>query len=115
VKGFVLGTPFLGFSYFSNVNIALGIPLKGNFLYFLLIVVVTVVMAMLFRAYKKKKTIEIFSWTLVLVGAFSNLLDRVKYGSVTDYLNIPFFTALNLADVMISLGVIVLVYRLVSD
>lgn len=112
LRGFVFKTPFFEFSYFSNVNVALGIPLKGNFLYFLLIFIIIVVTAMLSYAYKKKKTMEVFSWTMILIGAFSNLLDRLECGSVTDYLNFPLFTALNLADVMIFSGVIILLIGL---
>ncbi len=115
LKGFAVRALFLEFSYFPNPNIALGIPLRGFLLYFLLTIVILTVAAMLYKSYKKEKMIEVFSWTMILVGTFSNLLDRFKYGLVIDYFNLSFFTVLNLADVAISLGVIILIWRLTAD
>lgn len=115
LKGLVFKIPFLEFSCFFNINIAFGLPLKGFFLYFLLIIIIFLIVAMLGRAYKKKKTLEVFSWSMVLVGAFSNLLDRFKYRAVIDYFNLSFFTAFNLADVMICLGVAILLYWFVFN
>ena len=46
--------------------------------------------------------------TTILFGAISNILDRFSYGYVVDYLELKYFTVFNLADMMISGGVIVL-------
>jgi signal peptidase II len=49
-----------------------------------------------------------FFWSLVTVGAFSNLLDRWRFGGVVDYWNFGGYSIFNLADVMITAGVICL-------
>jgi signal peptidase II len=49
---------------------------------------------------------------LLLGGAAGNLIDRVRLGSVTDFVKLPHWPAFNVADVAITLGVIALIYVL---
>jgi signal peptidase II len=49
---------------------------------------------------------------LLLGGAAGNLLDRLRVGSVTDFVKLPHWPAFNVADVAITVGVVVLVYVL---
>jgi len=46
---------------------------------------------------------------LLAGGAIGNLADRIRLGSVTDYLDPPLWPAFNLADATITAGAIVLV------
>lgn len=48
----------------------------------------------------------------VFIGAFSNILDRVRYGFVVDFISIPFWSVFNLADIYIILGVLALALSL---
>ena len=50
---------------------------------------------------------------LVIGGSVSNLLDRVRLGYVTDFVDLRWWPAFNLADSFIVIGVIVLVCALV--
>ena len=45
-------------------------------------------------------------------GSASNLVDRVRLGHVTDFLDLGFWPAFNLADSFICIGVALLVYAL---
>ena len=47
---------------------------------------------------------------MLIVGAFSNFIDRFYYQGVVDFINVPFFTVFNLADIYISLAVIWILY-----
>ena len=49
---------------------------------------------------------------LVLGGSVANLLDRVRLGAVTDFLDVGFWPAFNLADTFIVVGVAVLLVTL---
>jgi signal peptidase II len=50
---------------------------------------------------------------MLLGGAIGNVIDRVRAGSVTDFVQIPLgFPAFNVADTSITLGVVVLLYVL---
>jgi signal peptidase II len=45
---------------------------------------------------------------LIVGGALGNLLDRVRTGAVTDFVQLPHWPAFNLADTAITLGVVAL-------
>jgi signal peptidase II len=49
---------------------------------------------------------------LLIGGSASNLLDRVRLGHVTDFLDVEFWPAFNLADAFIVLGVLILLAAL---
>ena len=49
---------------------------------------------------------------LLLGGAAGNLIDRVRLGAVTDFVKLPHWPAFNVADICITVGVIVLIYVL---
>jgi len=49
---------------------------------------------------------------LVLGGAAGNLIDRIRLGYVTDFIDFGFWPAFNIADSAVTVGVIILVYSL---
>ena len=52
---------------------------------------------------------------LVIGGSMSNLLDRVRLGYVTDFLDLRYWPAFNLADSFIVIGVAILLVALVAS
>jgi signal peptidase II len=52
---------------------------------------------------------------LVIGGSLSNLVDRVRLGHVTDFLDFRYWPAFNLADTFIVVGVAVLLLALVAS
>lgn len=52
---------------------------------------------------------------LLLGGAVGNLVDRLARGHVTDYLKLPRWPAFNIADVCITLGVVLLLVVVERD
>jgi len=54
---------------------------------------------------------ELVGLALMILGAISNIVDRFSHGFVVDYLLLRYFTVFNLADVMICLGAIILIYK----
>lgn len=52
---------------------------------------------------------------LVAGGAIGNLVDRIRAGAVTDFIVVGSWPAFNLADVSITLGVVLLVYLYLRD
>jgi signal peptidase II len=51
---------------------------------------------------------------LVIGGSFSNLLDRVRLGYVTDFIDLRYWPAFNLADSFIVVGVAILLGTLLA-
>jgi len=58
--------------------------------------------------YKKYYNFLIF---VILFAGLSNLFDRVLYNGVVDFIKIGNFPVFNFADVFISLGVVMLIYK----
>jgi signal peptidase II len=47
---------------------------------------------------------------MLLGGALGNVIDRIRDGAVTDFIKLPGWPAFNVADIAITLGVLVLLY-----
>ena len=65
---------------------------------------------------RERRTMDSVALGLVLGGALGNILDRVRLGYVTDFLDLHFgewspFLVFNIADAAISIGVALLVLR----
>lgn len=104
---------WLNFHYVPNPYIAFSLPLSGLLL---TIIITTFVLLLLFYIIylilnKKSSKALIFPLTVILLGAISNLLDRFLYGPVIDYFDLRYFTVFNIADAMITLGVIFVLYQ----
>lgn len=71
---------------------------------------------LLFALYPEIRSARLFPWFigLILGGATSNFLDRVLRGYVVDFIDIPFFSVFNLADVAITIGVMLMIYELLK-
>ena len=70
------------------------------------VVIVTAVLAFFARQRRRR-----FLWLatgLIVGGALGNLLDRIRTGAVTDFIQLPHWPAFNLADSAITLGVVAL-------
>ena len=77
----------------------------------LTIVIIYILISILISFYKKGLGLEYFSLTLIIVGAISNLIDRLRYGYVVDYIDVKFFSVFNIADSMITIGIILIVIK----
>ncbi len=54
---------------------------------------------------------EYWPWALIVIGAVSNVVDRLLYGGVVDFINLKLWPVFNLADCTIVIGVIWLLVR----
>ena len=75
-----------------------------------------VVLWMLLRLPESQKT-ELLALSLIFGGALGNTVDRIRLGEVIDFIDIYFrsyhWPAFNVADSAISVGVVLLLFRLV--
>lgn len=53
--------------------------------------------------------------SLYLGGAIGNLIDRLRFGSVTDFIDFRFWPSFNVADASMSVGVILFAYSLLMS
>jgi signal peptidase II len=52
---------------------------------------------------------------LILGGDLGNLIDRLRFGRVTDFVDPGFFPVFNVADSAITIGVILIIYSLLRE
>lgn len=97
---------YLHFEYMKNPGIAFGMPLNFVLLLFLYIIIIVVLVFMSLKRLTLGQ-LDLFSALFfIIVGAFSNLIDRIRFGFVIDYIYLKNFSVFNLADIMITLGAI---------
>lgn len=98
----------LKFSYKANYYIAFSLPVYGVWLNIAVSLIILSLIIYLFKIWRKSDSGLIISLSAVILAAGSNLYDRLKYGFVVDYFDLKYFTVFNLADVMITVGVFLL-------
>lgn len=80
---------------------------------FLIGLPVILTIALVIYMYKQRKNLFVFySLSLILGGAIGNLIDRIKFGAVVDFLDFYFkshhYPTFNVADSFVTIGVIFL-------
>lgn len=113
LKSITLWQDIFYFNLVRNKYIAFSLPLSGPWLNLAIALILIVILFCLSRLLfdQKLKKLEIVSLSLVFLGAASNLFDRIAYGYVIDYLELKYFTIFNLADCLISAGVLLLIIK----
>jgi signal peptidase II len=98
--------------YVCNKNIAWSIPIAPGFFY---LVWVVIFLILVYCLAKSKTEIEKISLTVILSGAASNLFDRLTHGCVSDFIDLKFWPVFNLADICITIGIIMLAYSMIKN
>ena len=107
-------TSFLNLNLIWNDGIAFGLfSFKEQFYYNIItIIIIIITLAILFLA-MKSSGIEKISFSMIFGGSLGNIFDRLYYRAVVDFIdininNIHWFI-FNIADIFISIGVIILI------
>jgi signal peptidase II len=100
--------PFLAFENVRNKGVAFG--LGGDISAALIGVTIVLLVGMLvFLAFRGGSGWLVWlPAALLLGGALGNLADRVRDGAVIDFIDLPLWPTFNLADVAITVGVLLL-------
>lgn len=64
--------------------------------------------------WREKDSLLVWAWVVLFSGGLSNFLERISSGCVTDYLAISFFPVFNLADVLLTVGVGIILWQWLS-
>jgi len=105
-QDFLFGTAF---RFVKNPGIAFSLSVPSALLIIIITGALVFLMFFMFRAGKSKRDFLFFAFSLVFLGALSNYIDRILYSYVVDYVDFPYFTVLNIADIMITLGLVLIV------
>lgn len=100
------------FEIYKNYGIAFGIPVSGGIFYFLVFVFLIFLFSGRFLKFEKLSRTETAGVIFVFAGAAGNLIDRIRWGYILDFISIKGVFVFNLADVFIVAGVMILLRRL---
>ena len=107
--------PFLNFFLIWNTGIGFGLAsLETNIFYHILTAIITIVNVVLIVFLLKAKGIYIYLFALIIGGSLGNLLDRIYYYAVPDFIDVHLgnfhWFIFNIADIFITIGIIGLIF-----
>ena len=105
--------PYFNLTYVHNTGAAFSFLSEAGgwqrWFFAIIAFVISIVLAVWLSRLKKHETLLALALSLVLGGAIGNLIDRVAYGYVIDFLDVYYqswhWPAFNIADAAISTGV----------
>ena len=110
--------PIFNLNWTENRGVSMGLLPADSELTRWLLVALTGAIALFVAAWmwREKRRDDVIGLALVLGGALGNILDRVRFGYVVDFLDLHFgeirpFLVFNVADAAITIGVLLLLVR----
>ncbi len=100
----------LDLTYVENRGVAFGMfkDMRWIFVVFVLIIICVLLYIIIFKKINSK--LFYVSSALIIGGGIGNLIDRIFYGYVIDYLQLSFFSPVcNFADYCITIGTVLMV------
>jgi signal peptidase II len=98
-----------------NPGAAFGILQNKQILSIVAAIVAAVLILLFYPRIPRHRRSMRFGMALALGGALGNLIDRVKYGSVIDFIDVGFWPVFNLADSAIVVGVALILLGMARD
>jgi len=108
-----VGDFFIGpvhFLFYLNQGAIFGIKIPLLALLGVMVFVFLLLIKWYLDALKEGRELLAFSLALVLIGGFSNFLDRLYFKGVIDFISVGFWPVFNLADVYVISGIIILIF-----
>ena len=104
----------LNFTYLENRGVAFGLFSGGGIVFILLSSVILVAIVGMIEKSKNEEPFFTILLAFIMGGAVGNLIDRIRFGYVVDFIHFTFFPyVFNFADSCVVIGSIVLAAYLV--
>lgn len=97
---------YFSFTYAENTGTGFGLFRSNNLLF---IFITLIAIGLILYNYKKEKNFQL-GLDFILAGAFGNLVNRLVYGYVVDFIDFKIWPVFNLADTFIVIGVLYCIY-----
>jgi len=94
--------------YICNPNISFGLKVPEFLFWLFWIIIILFLLVLIYKKYLIYNTLHIM---LILSGAISNVIDRLFFGCVIDFINLRIWPVFNLADIYITLGATILIVK----
>lgn len=108
----VLGD-FLRYTYIQNPGMAFGIQIGNKTLFTIFSILASIVVFVYLIRTRGDQVFVKLALALILGGAIGNLIDRVLYGAVVDFIDVGIgqmrWPVFNIADSAVSVGMVILV------
>ena len=102
-------------TYVTNTGTAFGLFQGSSYVFVLIALAVIVLILLYFHVLASDSVLFRIALGLQLGGAVGNLVDRVRYGHVVDFIDLRFWPVFNIADSAIVVGVILLGYLMLFN
>jgi signal peptidase II len=107
--------PGVAIVHTRNTGVAFG-ALSGGGAVVTVVVALALALLLVYFATHVRRPLFWLPTGMLLGGAIGNVIDRVRGGGVTDFVQLPLsFPAFNVADMSITFGVLILLYVLERD
>lgn len=118
---YIIINDFFEFNYVENRGAAFGI-LKHRRISFIVITLVVIIFLTIYtiKNYNLLNKLSVFAFSLLIGGASGNLIDRIRFGYVVDFLSFRFFNkydfpVFNIADISIVVSTGIIVFLILFD
>ncbi len=108
-KGLEWLHPYARVRYWYNSGAAFGFFQNGNLIFMILAVIVICLILYYYPRISRQDWWLRMAMILQISGAAGNLIDRIKFSHVTDFISVGTFAIFNIADASISVGSVILV------
>ncbi|MEW9093671.1 MAG: signal peptidase II [Clostridiaceae bacterium] len=111
---------FFQFSYLENPGAAFGIFRDKLFFLTGITSIITICLIIFLFKYKPTSILFRISLSLVISGAIGNLIDRIQYKYVVDFILVHYkdkyyFPTFNVADILVTCGAILLIFFILKE
>ena len=99
---------FFSVVHFMNTGTAFGLLKSASWFFIIFAAAVSAFLILKYKSFAYGIQAEL---GLILAGAMGNLIDRLLYGAVIDFIDFHFWPAFNVADAAVSVAVVLLLLR----
>lgn len=97
--------PYFRFVHVDNTGAAFGFFKSGGMIFAALAVLISILIVIYYPQIPKEEKLTRIAIAMQMGGALGNLIDRIAFGPVTDFISVCEFPVFNIADSNITVGV----------
>lgn len=105
----------LSLDFVKNYGAVFGIMQGSNYIMAVVSFIICVAITLYIINQKKNSKNVNIAWYMILSGGIGNLIDRIVRGYVVDFIATPFIATFNIADSMVVIGVVLLIFNEVRE
>lgn len=103
-------------SFVCNKGVAFGVFSEAAgaafiWISYISVIIIVFIFAFYKKFFHKRKSTQVF-FSLILAGAIGNLIDRIRFGCVIDFLDFRIWPVFNVADSAITIGTVLLILQM---